>query len=159
VAVDAFLSGRADYLLQTEPAVERLLQDGRAFLCLAQAEACGHLAFTSYITAATTLHTHPDLLERFTRAVYRTQQWMAQHSGAEIAQTIQASFPDTSVAMLGAAIERFKQLGTWPADPILRRAGFANLAEVLRLAGYITSSPSYETLVDTSIASRIVHAG
>jgi len=159
VAVETFLRGRADYLLQTQPVVERLVQDGTAFLCMAQAEDCGHLAFTSYITATTTLQTQPELIERFTRAVYRTQQWMAHHSAAEIAQAIQASFPDTPEDMLGAAIERFKQLSTWPADPVLRREGFENLAEVLRLASYLTSSPSYDALVDTSIARRVVQAG
>jgi NitT/TauT family transport system substrate-binding protein len=159
VAVETFLSGRADYLLQTEPVVERLVQDGTAFLCMAQAEACGHLAFTSYITATATLYTQPELIERFTRAVYRTQQWMAHHSAAEIAQTIQASFPDIPVDMLGAAIERFQHLATWPADPVLRREGFENLAEVLRLAGYLIVSPSYDALVDTSIARRVVQAG
>jgi NitT/TauT family transport system substrate-binding protein len=159
VAVETFLCGHADYLLQTQPVVERLVQDGTAFLCMAQAEACGHLAFTSYIAATTTLQTQPELIARFTRAVYRTQQWMAQHSTAEIARAIQASFPETPVDLLAAAIERFQQLGTWPADPVLRREGFENLAEVLRLAGYITSSPSYDTLVDTSIARRVMQAG
>ncbi|HEY7495390.1 MAG TPA: ABC transporter substrate-binding protein [Candidatus Tectomicrobia bacterium] len=158
VAVETFLRGQADYLLQTEPVVEHLVQHGTAFLCMAQAEACGHLAFTSYIAATSTLQTQPELIERFTRAVYRTQQWMTHHSAAEIAQAIQASFPDIPVDMLGASIERFQRLATWPADPVLRREGFANLVEVLRLAGYLTLSPSYDALVDTSIARRVMQA-
>ncbi len=157
-AVDAFLRGRADYLLQTQPVVERLLQEGKAFLCMTQAEAFGHLAFTSCITTVTLLRTRPELLERFTRAVYRTQQWMAQHSSTEIVQTIQVSFPETPGELLQAAVTRFQHLETWPTHPVLHRDGFENLAEVLRLAGYLTSSPSYDQLVDTRIATRVVQA-
>jgi NitT/TauT family transport system substrate-binding protein len=158
VAVEAFLSGRGDYLMQTQPAVEQLVQDGKAFICMAQAETCGHLAFTSYMSTANTLDTRPDMIERFTRAIYRTQQWMAQHSGAEIAELIQPRFPDIPHALLGAAITRFQDLHTWPDNPVMPRTGFDNLAEVLRLAGYLSTQPSYDALVDTRIASRVVEA-
>lgn len=155
-AVDTFLQGQGDYLLQTQPVVERLLQEGRAHLCQIQADACGHLAFTSYIATAATVQAQPELFERFTRAVYHTQQWMTQHTGNDIAQLIQPRFPDVPPALLGAAITRFQTLGTWPDNPVLHQEGFENLAEVLRLAGYITSQPSYEALVDTRIASHVM---
>lgn len=158
VAVEAFLSGRGDYLMQTQPAVEQLVQDGNAFICTAQAEACGHLAFTSYITTANTLDTRPDMIERFIRAIYRTQQWMAQHSGAEIAELVQPRFPDIPLGLLGDAITRFQDLRTWPDNPVMPRTGFDNLAEVLRLAGYLSTQPSYDALVDTRIARRVVEA-
>ena len=158
VAVEAFLSGRGDYLMQTQPAVEQLVQDGNAFICMAQAEACGHLAFTSYITTANTLDTRPDMIERFIRAIYRTQQWMAQHSGAEIAELVQPRFPDIPLGLLGDAITRFQDLKTWPDNPVMPRTGFDNLAEVLRLAGYLSTQPSYDALVDTRIARRVVEA-
>jgi NitT/TauT family transport system substrate-binding protein len=158
VAVEAFLGGRGDYLMQTQPAVEQLVQDGNAFICMAQAEACGHLAFTSYITTANTLDTRPDMIERFIRAIYRTQQWMAQHGGAEIAELIQPRFPEIPLGLLGDAITRFQDLRTWPDNPVMPRTGFDNLAEVLRLAGYLSTQPSYEALVDTRLARRVVEA-
>jgi NitT/TauT family transport system substrate-binding protein len=155
-AVDTFLQGQGDYLIQTQPVVERLVQEGKAHLCQTQAETCGHLAFTSTIATAASVQAQPDLFERFTRAVYRTQQWMIQHDGHDIAQLIQPRFPDVPLALLGAAITRFQSLRTWPDNPVLHQEGFENLAEVLRLAGYITSRPSYAALVDTRIAAHVI---
>lgn len=155
-AVETFLQGQGDFLMQTQPVVEQLLQAGEAHLCQSQADVCGHLAFTSTIATAATLQAQAELFERFTRAVYRTQQWMAQHNGDDIAQLIHPRFPDVPLALLGAAITRFQSLGTWPDNPRLPPEGFENLAEILRLAGYITSQPAYEALVDTRIASHVM---
>jgi len=83
---------------------------------------------------------------------------MAHHRTAEIAQAIQTSFADTPGDVLEAAIDHFKQLSTWPADPVLGREGFENLAESLRLAGYLMSS-SYDALVDTDIGRRVAQVG
>jgi hypothetical protein len=59
---------------------------------------------------------------------------------------------------LGDAITRFQDLETWPDNPVMSRTGFDTLAEVLRLAGYLSTQPSYDALVDTHIARRVVEA-
>ena len=46
-------------------------------------------------------------MEKFTRAVYKAQQWVETHSSDEIAEAIQSYFPDTDVMYLvGYTVDR-----------------------------------------------------
>jgi hypothetical protein len=54
-----------------------------------------------------------------TRAVYRTQQWIATHSAAESAACVTSFFPDLSGPTLTVALERYKVLRLWNRTPML----------------------------------------
>ncbi|HEX7786010.1 MAG TPA: ABC transporter substrate-binding protein, partial [Methylomirabilota bacterium] len=78
-AVAAFRAGYGDFLEQPQPVVEQLLADGAAHLVASMGEATGPVPFTSYMTTPEFLHRERDIMLRFTRAVYRTQRWLAEH--------------------------------------------------------------------------------
>ena len=47
------------------------------------------------------------MIQRFTNAVYKGQKWVAEHSAAEIAEVVKDSFPDTDIALLTSAVQRY----------------------------------------------------
>ena len=82
-AVAAFKSGHGDFLEQTQPVTEQLISEGAAHLVVSMGEATGPVPFTSYMTTPAFLKREPDVMLRFTRAVYRTQRWLAAAPAAK----------------------------------------------------------------------------
>lgn len=155
-AVAAFLAGTGDFLEQPQPVIERLLSEGRAHLVASMGEATGPVPFSSYMTTPAFLAREPEVVERFTRATYRTQRWLAAHGAADIARVIAPAFPETEPPLLERAVARYQGQGTWARDPLLRRDGYDYLERILLDGAFIRRGRPYEDLVDTAIARRVM---
>lgn len=158
-AVSAFRAGHGDFLEQTQPITEELLAGGAAHLVASMGEATGPVPFTSYMTTPRFMKEEPDVLLRFTRAVYRTQRWLRAETGARVAETICATFPAIERSILERIVARFAAQSTWAPDPLLRRSGYDYLQEILLAGGFIGHRHPYETLVDTGLAEQAMHDG
>jgi NitT/TauT family transport system substrate-binding protein len=155
-AVAAFRAGHGDFLEQPQPVVERLISEGAGHLAASMGEATGPVPFTSYMTTPEFLAREPDVMLRFTRGVYRTQRWLAQHGAPEIAAAIAPSFRDIEPEILEASVARYLAQGTWARDPLLRREGYDYLQEILLRGGLITRGERYEVLVNTGLARQVM---
>jgi NitT/TauT family transport system substrate-binding protein len=157
-AVAAFRAGHGDFLETGQPFTETLLAEGTAHLAASMGEATGPLPFSSYMTTTAALAERRALLERFTRALFRAQRWLAQAPAAEVAALIAPAFPDVAPDVRRAAVARYQAQATWALDPILRAPGYEYLQQILLDGGFIKRRHRYEDLVDTSVASRVVSA-
>jgi NitT/TauT family transport system substrate-binding protein len=117
-------------------------------------EATGPVPFTSYMTTPRFLEREPDVVRRFTRAIYRTQRWLAGHEAPAIAAAIAPAFPGTRARILERAVARYRAQQTWARDPLLRRPGYDYLEDILLAGGLITRRARYEDLVDTVFARQ-----
>lgn len=157
-AVERFVAGQADYLLQGQPVAERLLARGQAYLAAALGPALGPVAFSCYLVTPRFMAERLGALDAVLRALYRAQRWLHRHAPEEIAAELARAFPGEEPAILLGAIRRFLGGNTWAADPVLRRAGFDALQEVLLLRGFIRRALPYEAVVDTARAEAAVRA-
>ncbi|MEX2221931.1 MAG: ABC transporter substrate-binding protein [Candidatus Rokuibacteriota bacterium] len=155
-AVAAFRAGHGDFLEQPQPVVEQLMADGAAHLVASMGEATGPVPFSSYMTTPAFLAREPDVVRRFTRAVYRTQRWLASSEAPAIAAAIAPVFPETEAAILERAVARYHGQGTWARDPLLRREGYDYLEEILLTGGFIARRARYEDLVSTDVARQVM---
>ena len=57
-------------------------------------------------------------------------------------------------AIFAAAIERYRTLGLWGPDPVIRREGYDRLHAAMRAVGTLKRDIPYEICVDTSLAER-----
>jgi NitT/TauT family transport system substrate-binding protein len=146
-AVAAFQAGRGEFLEAGQPTTEELVAGG-AHLVASMGEATGPVPFSSYMTTPDRLRGQPELLLAFTRAVYRTQRWMAEHGAAEIAEVIAPDFADIPADLRHRSVARYLGQGTWARDPLLRRPGFDALQDILRAGGFIKRRHRYQDLVD-----------
>lgn len=151
-AIAAFRAGAGDYLETTQPAVEALVAEGAAHVVASMGEATGPVPFTSYMAAPQLLAREPDVVRRFTRAVYRTQRWLAGRGAAEVAQTVAAHFAEMDGALRERAVARFQRQDTWARDPLLRRPGYDALQSILLVGGFIRRPHRYDDLVNTAFA-------
>lgn len=157
-AVERFLAGRADYLLQGQPLSERLLSGGRAHLVAALGPALGPLAFSAYLATPRVLAERAPALDGVLRALARALRWLQGHPPEESAERVAAIFPGEERPVLVAGVRRLLGGRTWPADPILRRPGFDTLVEILLLRGFIKRSYPYDAVVDPGRAEAATRA-
>src|SRR5713101_487617 len=106
-ALAAFRAGHGDFFEQTQPIIEQLLASGEAHLGASMGEATGPVPFTSYVTTPEFLRREPETVLQFTRAVYRTQGWLAGHDANAIAEAIAPGFHDIDPVVLERAVGRF----------------------------------------------------
>ena len=158
-AVAAFRAGEGDFLEQTQPVVEELLDSGAAHLVASMGEATGPVPFTSYMATPEFMRREPDVIARFTRAVYRTQRWLARATPAEAGAAVAAQYPEVPAPMRERIAARYLAQHTWARDPICRRAGYEYLQDILVYGGLIKRRFPYEDLIDTAAAEAAVAGG
>lgn len=153
--INALYEGKIDVIQLFEPFVEILLQKGGGYIWYAAA-ARGYTAYTSFFTTRRTLSIQKDNLMKMTRAMYRTQKWLYSHSSIEIAELIAHFFPDIVSHHLAGAIERYKMLGIWGHDPILRKEGFDRVKRAMLSWGSISHDTAYKDCVDMHFAEQVI---
>ena len=153
-AVAALRSGRGHFLEAGQPTTEELVASGRAHLVASMGEATGPVPFSSYMATAGRLRSEPDTFTRFTRALYRAQQWMAVASASDVADALAPAFPAMPAPIRLRAVERYLRQETWAPQPVIARAHFESLQRILYEGGFIRSRHHYEDLVDTAIAHQ-----
>jgi NitT/TauT family transport system substrate-binding protein len=155
-AIAAFKARQGDFIEHGPPVIDQLIADGTGHLVASMGEATGPVPFSSLMATPETLTKQRDVLIRFVRGLYRAQRWMAASTAQEIAAVVAPVFGDIEPAVRVTAIERYLKQSTWATDPVLTRAGYETLQEILLSAGFIKKPHPFESLIDTEIARAAV---
>jgi NitT/TauT family transport system substrate-binding protein len=151
----ALRAGRLDAVQLFQPHAEELLATGTGHVWYAAATR-GLTAYTTLVTRRATLERRADELLKMTRAMHGTLRWFATTPAAEIARLLGRYFADVEQAIFAAAIERYRALGLWGPDPLIRREGYDRLHAAMRAFGTLKRDIPYESCVDTSLAERAI---
>jgi len=149
----ALRAGTLDAVHLFQPYAERLLASGAGHLWYAAATR-GRTAYTTLVTRRGVLERHHDELLKMTRAVHRTLGWFARTPASEIADRLRDYFPDVAPTVFAGAIERYRALGLWGSDPVIRREGYDRLHAAMRAAGALRRDIAFEECVDTKLAEQ-----
>jgi len=151
----ALKAGKVDVIQVFEPFPSLLLAEKAAHIWFEQARR-GYTSYTCFYARRGTLTSRRDELKRMVRAIDKTEKWVAQASGKQIAETIARYFSDLPPAILDAACTRYKALGVWGKDPILPRAGYDRLRDGLISGGFVSPGATFEQAVDNSLAEEVL---
>ncbi|NLW43599.1 MAG: ABC transporter substrate-binding protein [Syntrophomonadaceae bacterium] len=150
----AFMGGQGDYVILFEPTASTMEKEGKGYIVASLGEESGEVPYTAYFTKKSTIKKNPELIARFTRAIYKGQQWVATHSPEEIARAIKPHFPDEPDEILVKAIKRYKDQNTWKKDPLLLESDFYLLQDIIKAAGELDKIAPYEKVVTTEFVPR-----
>lgn len=153
----AFLGDMGDYTVEFEPAATTLEQSGAGHIVASLGEASGYVPYTVYMAQDAFLKEHPDVVEAFTRAIYKGQQWVESHTSAEIAEVILPQFSESDVETLTTIIERYKAQDTWKTDPTVSEEGFALIQEIMMEGGELAEAIPYDKIVVTEFAEKVMN--
>jgi NitT/TauT family transport system substrate-binding protein len=151
----AVRAGTLDAAQLFQPYVEELVASGAGHVWYAAADR-GPTAYTALVTRRPLLVSRREELLRMTRAMANTLRWIASTPGIDVARTLTAFFPDLAPDVFAAAIDRYRALGLFAMDPMLRREGFDRLQAAMLSGGAIAREIPYEDCVDNSLAEQTV---
>lgn len=151
----ALAAGKLDAIQVFQPYAERLIASGAGHLWYAAATR-GLTAYTTLVTRRDVLSGRAEELQRMTRAIHRTLAWFAKTPALEIAGLLKDYFPDLPTPLFAACVDRYRALGLWGPDPIIRREGYDRLHAAMRASGALSRDIAFEACVDTAMAEKAV---
>ncbi|MBR3121045.1 MULTISPECIES: ABC transporter substrate-binding protein [Oceanobacillus] len=152
----AFSSGDYEYVQLFEPTASILEKEGQGHIVASFGEESGTVPYTVFMTKQSFMEENDEAVEKFTRAIYKAQDWVAENSAEEIAEVIEPYFEDTDLDMLAASIDRYKSQDSFAIDPILDEEEWENLKSIMDEAGELPADVPYTDLVNTDYAERVM---
>lgn len=109
----SFLGGVGDYVQLFEPTASQFEQDGIGHIVASFGKAYGHVPYTVFMAKETFIEENPETILKFTRAIFRAQQYVQETEPIEIAKIVQPFFEDTDLDLLANSVERYQEQGSY----------------------------------------------
>src|SRR5690625_306265 len=154
----AFVSDdETEFVQLFEPTASTMEKEGTGHIVASFGEESGLVPYTVFMAKQSYLDENEDNIKKFTKAIYKAQQWVEENAPEDIAEVVQPYFDDTDLEMLAASIERYKDQDSFATDPILSTDGWENLKDIMDEAGELPGEAPYDDLVNTEIAEEIIN--
>jgi NitT/TauT family transport system substrate-binding protein len=150
----AFQGGMGDFIQLFEPTASAFERTGTAHIVASFGIEGGQLPYTVYHATKEYAAANPEVLQKFTNAVYRGQLWVENHSAEEVTDVILEYFPDTEREEIVKSVERYKAQGSWAPNPVMSKESLDRLQTIMIEAGELAEPIPYETIVTTEFAEE-----
>lgn len=152
----AFASGTGDFVQLFEPQASVFEKEGRGYIVASFGEESGHVPYTTFMAKQSYMEENKEVVEKFTRAIYKAQKWVEESSAKEVAEVIKPHFEDTELEIIEMVVERYKGQGSYAANPVLDEDEWNNLQDIMDEAGELPERVDHGTLVNTEIAESVM---
>lgn len=153
----SFLSGEGDYVTLFEPTATDLVKENKAYLLCAIGDYAGKVPYTAYSTSKKYYDKNKEIIEKFTRAIYKGQQYVQTHTNKEIAKLMHKAFADISEEDLESVVARYRNVNAWCTNPFFDEAGFIKLMDIMERADELAKRAPYDKLVTNEIVNKILY--
>ncbi|HAA38314.1 MAG TPA: hypothetical protein DCE00_05525 [Firmicutes bacterium] len=150
----AFTGGEGDYVTLFEPVASALELEGAGYVVASVGADSGKIPYTVFCARKKLMEENPELIQKFTNAVYRGQLWVQEKTPEEIAEVIAPSFPDADLEVLAKVAARYKEIDAWAATPVFTEESYNRLLDVMQTAGELNKRPPYTKLVTNEFAEK-----
>ncbi len=151
----AFAAGTGDYVTIFEPTATVFEKEGKGYIVASVGEAAGEIPYTAYFAKKSYLEENSEIIQKFVRAIYKGQQWVATHSAKEIAETLSPSFPEIDLDVLETVIQRYQEIDAWKTEPSMTKESFDTLQQIMLHAGELKQTVPYEKVVNNHFANQV----
>ncbi len=152
----AFSGSDAEYVTLFEPTASMIEKENKGYILASIGEETGDIPYTAYCAKKSYIKENEDLIERFTRAIYKGMQWVEKSSSEEVAKTIIDSFPDTDLDILTSSVERYRSIDAWTKDPVMTKESFDRLQTIMEKAGELDKRADFEKVVNNKYAEAVL---
>lgn len=152
----AFAAGEADFTTAFEPTASQLEKDGVGFVVSSIGADSGKIPYTAYSATKSYMDKNSDVLEKFTRAIYKAQIWCMEATDKQIAEAIQPYFKDNTIEELMIVAQKYREINAWCESPYFEEESLDNLMKVMETAGELEQRVPYDKIVDTGIAQKVI---
>jgi NitT/TauT family transport system substrate-binding protein len=129
--VGSWLAGQNEYGIFTEPDPAQLELDGKAYFMASVGATVGFADYTSFMATDRYIKDNPAMVQAWTDAIYRAQQWTANASAADIVDAIEGYFAGVSRQALINATARYQKLKIWKTSPVIEPKAIDRFQDIL----------------------------
>ena len=153
----AFSGGTAEYVTLFEPTASMTEDAGKGYIVASVGEASGEIPYTAYCAKKSYIKENEELIEGFTRAIYKGEKWVKEHTSKETAAKIQEFFPSTTLESLEKSVQSYKSIDAWNETPYMKEEAFNKLQEVMIEAGELEEKVPYSKIVNNKYAEKVIN--
>ena len=154
VMAGAFVGGEGDYVALFEPVAATLEKEGKGYVVASIGKEGGYIPYTAYSATKEYMEKNPEVIQKFTNAIYKAMVWVQEHSSEEIAEAVMPQFPDTDKEILISLVERYRDQDSWKPDLIITEDGLNHMMDIMELAGQLDKRADYDKIVTTKFAKK-----
>lgn len=129
--VGSWLAGQNDYGIFTEPDPSQLELDGKAYFMASIGGTVGFADYTAFMATDKYIKGNPAVVQAWTDAIYRAQQWTASASAVNIVDAIKDFFPGVNRQALINATGRYQKLRIWKTSPVIEPTAIDRFQDIL----------------------------
>lgn len=154
----AFKSGSADYVALFEPNATVLQDQGAGFIVASIGKDSGEVPYTCFFATKSYMEKNPDIIQKFTNALYRGMLWVESHEPEQIAASIKSFFPGADDKQIATVVKRYKDQDSWTKDLMLTEEALSRIEDIIQSykADLLPSRPPYDKIVTTKFAEEAV---
>lgn len=152
----AFASGTGDFVQLFEPVASKMERDGVGYVVASFGDQGLKLPYTVFMSKQSYIEQNPEVIQKFTDAIYEAQQWVNSHTPEEIAAAVDGFFEGIDKEIMISSIERYQKQGSYATDPIVDKEEYHNLEKVMEHAGELKKRVPYEAIINTSFAEKAI---
>lgn len=152
----SFIAGIGDYTTLFEPTATEIVESNKAYLLCSVGEIVGEVPYTAYSTTKSYFENNQEILEKFTRAVYRGYLYIASSSDEDVAKLMLKQFPDSNIDALTEVVKRYRNINAWANTPVFNEEGFERLMDIMEEAGELDKRVEFDLIVNIEIAEKVV---
>ena len=154
--VGSWLAGQNQFAIFIEPDASQLELDGKAHFLASIGETVGPADYTTFMATDKYIKDNPAVIQAWTDAIYKAQQWTASRPAAEVAKAIAPYFQGVDPKALVAAAERYRKLNIWKSTPKIEPKAMEKFQDILVQGNVLDNAKrvKFETLVLTEFANK-----
>lgn len=152
----AFIAGTGEYVTLFEPTASMLEKEGSGKIVASIGESVGNLAYTGFYTTKSYMDKNPEIIQRFTNAIYKGQKWVESHSDEEITDSISSFFPGTDRDIIISVVKNYRSIDAISIKPTIEEEDLNRLMDVIESYDktLLPSRPSFEKIVNNEFAEK-----
>jgi len=154
--VGSWIAGQNQFAIFIEPDASQLELDGKAHFLASIGEVVGPADYTTFMATDKYIKENPAVIQAWTDAIYKAQQWTASQSPADVAKAIEPFFQGVNPKALAAAAERYRKLNIWKSTPKIEPKAMERFQDILVQGNVLDNAKrvKFETLVLTEFANK-----
>ena len=148
-----------DYTTLFEPTATEYERVGRGYVVASVGAESGEVPYTAFVAKQSYLTEERDTAKLFLEAVRQGYEFIKDNDSLTVGEALEPSFDGMTAESLAIAVESYLAIDAWCSTPVMTEESLERLKEIMRNAGELDGDPSFENVVDNSLAEEIVGEG
>lgn len=154
----AFKAGTGDYVALFEPTGSMLQQDKSGYIVASIGKSAGVIPYTCYFSTKSYMDKNPEIIEKFTKAIYKGQIWVQNHNDEEVSKSIKSFFPGTDESIIISVVKNYRSINAFASTPVMKEENLNRLMDIIQSynPSLIPQRPTFSKIVNNSFAEKAI---